>query len=357
MANNVTRMPRNAPVARGAPMSAPQPGQQSGNWWWDGTNWNCGCDFDGGTFPGCPPPGFPPPGCPPWFSGMNSPPWYPGANAGISFGTTSPPNPVRGHMWWDGGILWLFDGAAWVDVGGAGVGQSGGGASTGTSPPTHPNDGMLWFNGSVLQIWDGNAWVPVSSTKSYIQPTAPPAPNPGDTWYDGKQMRIWDGTTWQLVGPGATVGPVPTSTLSFSMVQSANLSIPPSTGTTFTETPFISTPTVDTMSGWNPTTRQYTPNKQGYYLTFLTGWTSGAATAYSQAVLRNDQGSFNFTSSVQIVTIYDYVGQSVAGIFSASGVVWMNGTTDYLRHWSYAGSGIVGAPPAPVPTWTIMALP
>jgi len=101
------------------------PGQQMGPFTWDGTQWVCGSCFpDGGNFPFCPPPGFPPFGCPPWFSGHNSPPWYPGANAGVSFGTAGnfPPNPVRGHFFWDGVNLWMFDGAVWVAVGGQGGG-------------------------------------------------------------------------------------------------------------------------------------------------------------------------------------------------------------------------------------------
>jgi hypothetical protein len=113
MPNNVMRMPQQ----QLAPVQQIPPGTQQGNWFWDGSNWNCGCDGGGsGQPPFCPPPGWPPPGCPPWFSGLNSPPWYPGANAGISFGTTAPVNPVRGHMWWDGTTFWLFDGAAWVAI-------------------------------------------------------------------------------------------------------------------------------------------------------------------------------------------------------------------------------------------------
>jgi hypothetical protein len=36
----------------------------------------------------------------------------------VSFSATAPPNPVRGNFWWDGKTLWMFDGAAWVAVGG-----------------------------------------------------------------------------------------------------------------------------------------------------------------------------------------------------------------------------------------------
>lgn len=57
-----------------------------------------------------------PPGPPPWFS-PPTPPWYPGANAGVSFGTEYPNNPMRGHFLWDGAVLWLFDGVSWQRIG------------------------------------------------------------------------------------------------------------------------------------------------------------------------------------------------------------------------------------------------
>lgn len=98
------------------------PGTTQGNWMWDGTQWICGpCSPPPciPPFPNCPPPGFPPPGCPPWFSLPNSPPWYPGANAGVSFGNVAPVNITRGHFWWDGTTLWMFDGGAWVDTSGS----------------------------------------------------------------------------------------------------------------------------------------------------------------------------------------------------------------------------------------------
>ena len=100
-------------------------GEQRGQWVWDGERWICGpCDDGGGRWP-------PPPGPPPWFPPpAGQPPWYPGANGGISFGQTAPPNPIRGALWWDGSILWMYDGAAWVDVGASGAGTGS------TTPPS-----------------------------------------------------------------------------------------------------------------------------------------------------------------------------------------------------------------------------
>lgn len=67
--------------------------------------------------PGCAPPG--PAGCPPWFSPPTpgQAPWYPGANGGVSFSQGEPLNPVRGHLWWNGTVLSLFDGVVWVGIG------------------------------------------------------------------------------------------------------------------------------------------------------------------------------------------------------------------------------------------------
>ena len=383
MANNITRMSRGA-VAR--PRQQAAPGQQ--NMVWDGSNWVWDCDDPGWCSGGngdvppfpCPPPGWPPPGCPPWYANANSPPWYPGANAGVSFGTTAPANPVRGHFWWDGQTLWMFDGAAWVATGGeaGGGGATYGpipptappagalwfdgsdlliwtgtawvhasGAATGPTAPPNPTDGMTWWNGSQLMIWDGNAWVPVSQTKSYIQSTAPPSPNPGDTWWDGTQMRIWDGSAWELVGPGATVGPVPTSTLTFQLVE-PNVGVAYSGLTaTWSIVPVTATPTVDTEHGWNSTTRQYMPNKAGIYLfeVMVIAW---AQAGYNMGftLARNDTGTI--TNSVDMVASW-LGGGGASEVFyaTASGTRRMNGTTDFVRLFGLAAGGTANSYIAP----------
>lgn len=64
----------------------------------------------------CPPPEWPQ-RCPPFQSpATGQAPWYPGANGGVSFSTAAPANPTRGHFWFDGTVLWLFDGVIWVGV-------------------------------------------------------------------------------------------------------------------------------------------------------------------------------------------------------------------------------------------------
>jgi hypothetical protein len=166
MANNVIRA-RGAPVQRSvqSPQGWPAPGTQDGNWVWDGSEWVCSpdCGYGGGVPAPCPPFG------PPVFSGpVNQPPWYPGANGGVSFGAVAPPNPVRGHMWWDGTTFWLFDGAAWVAISAAGTAAGG--------------------------------------THSFVQPTAPTSATTGDIWWNGKEFYVWDGLAWNGVGPQSPMG-------------------------------------------------------------------------------------------------------------------------------------------------------
>ena len=88
-----------------ARVQSPPVGTQQGNWWWYGQRWVCCPDAD--DFP-CPS-FIPPP--------QGQPAWFPGANGGVTFSTTAPPNPCRGHFWWNGVVLQMFDGAAWVEIG------------------------------------------------------------------------------------------------------------------------------------------------------------------------------------------------------------------------------------------------
>jgi hypothetical protein len=320
MANNVVR------ARSGQQMwSPPAVGTRDGNWIWDGSNWVCdpGCD-DGG--------GFPPFG-PPVFSGpVGQPPWYPGANGGVSFGQTAPANPVRGHFWYDGATLWIFDGAAWDAVGGTGAS---GGTATGSTPPASPFNGQLWFNGSTLYVWDGNAWVPTSTTKSFVQATAPPAPNPGDLWFDGTVQRIWSGTAWVLVGPGATIGPVPTTTQVFS-VQTVSQS--PITASAWDIAPINGTPGININGNWNVTTKQWTPAVAGMYYYQILGWNPSGIALLSLA--KNDSGGpYADLTTMPIVAAVEV---TQAQWLFGNGITHMNGTTDFVRLWAYNSAGTFG---------------
>jgi hypothetical protein len=184
----------------------PAPGTQDGNWVWDGSEWvcnpDCGSGYGGGAPAPCPPFG------PPVFSGpVGQPPWYPGANGGVSFGAAAPPNPVRGHMWWDGTTFWLFDGAAWVSI----------------SP---------------------SAGSPAGGTHSFVQPSAPSSAVTGDVWWNGKEFYVWDGLAWNAVGPSLPVGVTDGSNAPAGYVgefisTSANMS--------FAASPAITTQTLSTL--------------------------------------------------------------------------------------------------------------
>jgi hypothetical protein len=322
-------------VRMNQPELVPPPGTRAGGWVWTGSTWTCDpCNDQGPPGPPCPPPGWPPPGCPPWWSGANSPPWYPGANAGVSFGTNPPQNPVRGHFWYDGVTLWIFDGAAWDSVSGPTTSTT----PPSTTAPSNPQPGQQWFNGTMLYVWDGNAWVPVSATKTYIQATAPPSPNPGDLWYNGAQLYIWSGTAWAVVGPGATVGPTPTTTQVFAISQGAvsGLAAFPN----WTLYPWTASPTINTggSAAWDAIQHKFTPQVAGYYFGMIFANYNDPGPLWSGAALvKNDTGTFG---GVMIAGADTYSSVAGAGWLTGSGMLYMNGTTDYLRYWrsSYSGN-------------------
>jgi hypothetical protein len=332
-------------VITGQQWGPPAVGTRDGNWVWNGNNWICN--------PDCGTDGSAPPFGPPVFSGpVSQPPWYPGANGGVSFGATAPPNPVRGHMWWDGTSFWLFDGAAWVGIGGQGAG---GGASLGTTPPTNPQPGQQWFNGSVLYVWDGNAWVPTSTTKSYVQATAPPAPNPGDTWYDGTTQRIWDGSAWQAIGPGALQGPVGTTTKVFQLTM-AGTSIALGGAGAWEIVPFTGTPQIDTEGGWNATTHKYQPTKAGYYQFFINQYNPPNDNG-GHALLFNDTGSWLQNSQTWVATGWA-VSTATQGMFmTESGIIHMNGSSDFVRLWALTSSGNFYQTSTTMPSFSGFLLP
>jgi hypothetical protein len=233
MNSPVTRM-RQAPAPMAAPASAPS---QQGQWTWDGSNWICNPCFDGG--------------CGPFFpSPPNQPPWYPGANGGVSFGQVAPPNPIRGHFWWDGVTLWLFDGATWVGI--------------------------------------GPGAVPVNTTEP------------------------------SLAISNISAGTVPVST--------------------WTIAPITGTPTINVNGTWNPAAHTWTPTRPGIYSIEAQVWAPIAATdLYQIAILKNDSGGpYPNLQNVEIVTVQS---AHQVGWISNSGLVQMNGTTDFIRMWVQTTQG------------------
>jgi hypothetical protein len=204
---------------------------------WDNDGWGGGCAP-------CPPAPCPPPAtscpvqpcppvacppCPPPWYGPPRPPWYPGASGGVSFGTTAPQFPIRGHFWWDGALLHMWDGVEWETIG-----------------PTAPGAG-----GGV-----------------------PEAPLDGQTY--GRQNA-----TWVPVSTGKT-------TIVFGMTCTTNRTLPGSSA--WGIVPFNDTPNPDTLSAWDSVQHKYTPTVPGVYQFQIRG---GGSPTGGIALLKNDPGTFN----------------------------------------------------------------
>jgi hypothetical protein len=87
-----------------------------------------------------------------------------------------------------------------------------------TVAPTQPTAGSLWFDTSatppVLKIWNGAAWVAVGGASAPTSSTTPPATaSTGTFWFDTSTtpavLKVWDGSAWRAVGHATiTVGNV-----------------------------------------------------------------------------------------------------------------------------------------------------
>ena len=170
--------------------------------------------------------------------------------------------------------------------------------------------------------------MPVSQTKTSIQGTAPPAPNPGDLWFDGTQLHIWDGTTWELVGPGATVGPVPTSAKVLEVKSPTGSNV---TAGTWAILPISGTPNINTFGTWDVSTKIYKPNKAGIYNFELLQYNSNTG-ILAMALLLNDSGG-PYGSTIINAPVALLCEETGTGWVQSSGMVVMNGTTDFVRVW------------------------
>ena len=315
----------------------PPIGTRDGDWVWDGSRWVCSPDD-------CPPvnsalPVPCPPLGPPVFSGpAGQPPWYPGANGAVSFSQTAPPNPVRGHFWFDGITLWLFDGATWVGVAMSNTSMGNGTTPavtvpSGPNPPFAPTVGALWFNGTTLFVWDGSTWVPATQTKTFLQGGQPVVAAPGDLWWDGTQLHLYDGTTWTIIGPQAPPPVVPsltTSTVVFAMQQPG----PVACGAAWGVIPYSSPPQVDLQAAWDPATHRFTPKQAGLYYCSLRCVTAGAGVI---AIVKNDTNDFSGVLSSDIVVGTD--ANTGATWVTCDGIAQMNGTSDFIRPWAKQTTG------------------
>jgi hypothetical protein len=256
--------------------------------WGSGSDWDNDGWWGGGCAP-CPPaPCPPPPVCtaqpcppvamppcpPPWF-GPPRPPWYPGATGGVSFGTTAPQFPIRGHFWWDGALLHMWDGVEWETIG-----------------PTPPSAGGTGI---------------------------PEAPIDGQNYL--RQNGAW------------VVAPV--SALVFGMTQPSSITL---TASTWSQLPYSATPGIDIQNGWDAPTHRFIAKKAGVYLFVMREYSLATTGTVAIELFKNDSGTHNTGTLIAVQSITSSLG-TAGGYMSASGVTQMNGTTDYVRAWGYTTSG------------------
>ena len=90
----------------------------------------------------------------------------------------------------------------------AGTIVSGGSVVVSGTAPSSPSEGDLWFdnvNTGMLYIYEGGAWIVTSPSAGgggasvEVSGTAPSSPSEGDLWYEGSttgELYIYDGTQW-----------------------------------------------------------------------------------------------------------------------------------------------------------------
>jgi hypothetical protein len=90
-----------------------------------------------------------------------------------------------------------------------------------SSSPPNPLRGQLWWDvtNNILRVYSGQTWkISTGATSSpYINPPADLSALGGDLWFDttNGQLKVYSGSTWIVVGPAATsatgnTGAVPT---------------------------------------------------------------------------------------------------------------------------------------------------
>jgi hypothetical protein len=185
---------------------------------------------------------------------------------------------------------------------------------------------------------------------------------------------MWDGVEWETIGPtppsaggGVPEAPIDgqiyarqngawvvasTSMITFSLTQPVALTIPAST---WAQTPYSSTPGIDTQVAWDAATYRLIPKKAGVYLFEIRENSSvGAGGSVAINLIKNDAGSHvgGVVIAAALINTVGALGASIA----ASGVSQMNGTTDFVRVWAYTSSGTIsGAGSNPIFTATLLA--
>jgi hypothetical protein len=158
-------------------------------------------------------------------------------------------------------------------------------------------------------MWDGVAWQKIGP----VPPVAsglPEAPIDGNVY--GRENA-----SWVKIGSGITQEV-------FALAQPNALTV----GSTWTPVPYTGTPSIDTMSAWNPANYRYTPTRAGTYLFVARGYASGSGFEAGTAIVKNDAGSF---ANIQTDIVVGVVTESATGWMYITGPSVMNGTTDFVR--------------------------
>ena len=144
-----------------------------------------------------------------------------GTSADIS--STAPANPNVGDLWLDSdtAILYIYDGAFWVEIsgsgGGGGGGGTGGGFTASATAPALPVEGSAWFDtvNAKLYVYYDSYWVEAVATGA-TGPQGPAFLDYKGNWNSGVSYLENDGVTyqgslWRLNEVNSPAGTVPST--------------------------------------------------------------------------------------------------------------------------------------------------
>jgi hypothetical protein len=143
-----------------------------------------------------------------------------GTSADIS--STAPADPNVGDLWLDSdtAILYIYDGAFWVEIsgsGGGGGGGTGGGVTVSPTAPALPTEGDAWFDtvNAKLYVYYDSYWVEAVATGA-TGPQGPAFLDYTGNWNSGVSYLENDGVTyqgslWRLNEVNSPAGTVPST--------------------------------------------------------------------------------------------------------------------------------------------------
>ena len=122
--------------------------------------------------------------------------------------------------------------------------------------------------------------------------------------------------------------------------------------------PITATPQIDQFNGWNTTTKQYKPSTAGFYHFFTQQYFGSGMTNGGHVMVRNDTGSLPNLNAADVISVNAIaVGGGVGDYLAASGIAYLNGTTDFVRLWAYSDQGQYYPISTNVPTIRAYLLP